>query len=342
MDTEALYKKVVYSFRDVMKAFIPTLTWEDTTDTFLDKIKALSPESVGLVVFEKVDLFDALISLLNEIRLQVQIVDNRFQFRLRILPEYVVLLDYNNRMIPGIVEPVQVMVMALAVFAYSMVRGDQDVTWNEQNAYISGVLGILCALKSVHDGMYLNDHAIETLKEESNKHLLLFTNQVSKRLLEIEKSVTTSFNESHNLMMQGVNNFTTLTMSRLSDLRFLRYPSLREPSLVESSCQNLFPDRADDMLYAALEMRKNTTDNKDVKRVSCATNSCGLLESVREHFMQAKEDDNPNLLVICCPRHQYILENMTIVSVKATLTRKNANHVVCFANRVTNGRVFSE
>lgn len=176
------------------------------------------------------------------------------------------------------------------------------------------------------------------LRDEVNKQVLAWKLEIESQVQQLDLQVKNFLSLSHNLVMQGVNGLTRMTMDRLGNLQYLRYPSMRDPSLIEGGCFNAFKD---DPIPGNFRLWMQHLAGKALggDTLRCGTDGCGFATQLRKAF---EANHTQPQLVVCCSRHQYELENTPEVQVELTLMKRleeEGQFFTVFANVVKNGRI---
>ena len=161
------------------------------------------------------------------------------------------------------------------------------------------------------------------------------------RMEAMEKVLLAAIRQSTNLLMKGVNNMTRLIQSRLMDAAFIRKASLRDPSLSERGCEIAaqldLVENVSATLFTAIAKDRYGNGRFDIsynigyRNHRCNDSKCDLRDLITSIFSASRgiADVNKTQLVslICCPRHQYILESYTTIEIIANVCIKKDDKV---------------
>jgi hypothetical protein len=173
--------------------------------------------------------------------------------------------------------------------------------------------------------------------------------EVALELAKMREDSAKTLKENHAQLMLGVNSLVRLSQSRLMDVAFLRVNTLRDPSLdergcdlrgldIESEIQTFFQSvyKGGEIEYENMASVRGD-EYPPFETYRCNGYSCGFKEHLEEIF---RADPVNPVTLICCPRHQLMLENTLEVGIIATLVihHRGSEGVRTFANLVCNGR----
>lgn len=143
------------------------------------------------------------------------------------------------------------------------------------------------------------------------KHLDSLKTVVEKRLALLEKRLEGVSRSSTAYIIEGVNAFSRLTESRLLNVAYLRKASLRDPSLDERGCQLMDTVELKDIrdnLARNLQTLWDTIYPADMTPDSLPTMACNQGKCDVNMLLNSSKS-SPGVIIICCPRHQFIVEN---------------------------------
>ena len=152
------------------------------------------------------------------------------------------------------------------------------------------------------------------------------------RIDNLEKALVAVVRHSTNLLMKAVNNMTKLVQSRLMDAMFIRKASLRDPSLSEKGCEIATVIAIESAVVIFFDIIVDSENNPkhlltpEEKLYRCNDSKCDLGELIKDTFIQGRQsnpDYNLFMYLICCPRHQFVLESYTTIEIMANICLKN-------------------
>lgn len=193
-----------------------------------------------------------------------------------------------------------------------------------------------------------SDVLLKSMKDMINKHLTETMTTIKDFTSMFEKKATATIKDSHSLQMAAVENLVSLTESKLLNIHYLRHSTLRDPSLKEGGCKHVhvdstFQNSVKAMFQAMIHRPRQDTVPLDL--LVCNQTDCSLKETLAVYFIKKRVKYHNNIeltqlhgpvIVACCQRHQYILENMNTITIYSCLTRKYEDNIITF-NLVYNG-----
>lgn len=204
----------------------------------------------------------------------------------------------------------------------------------------TAILGFVWSLISLADESTANEDLEYVIRDEVNKHILAWKVEIEAQVQQLDLQVKNFLAQSHNLVMQGVNGLTFMAMDRLSNLQYLRYPSMRDPALIEGGCFNAFNNEDPENFKGWMSfLSLNSVDGPTVR---CGKDGCGFATQLKNAFDPVNSTKKGRCIVICCSRHQYELENTPEVGIEVTIMKRveeGGQQFTVYANVVKNGRV---
>jgi hypothetical protein len=208
-----------------------------------------------------------------------------------------------------------------------------------KNIFGTVALGFVYSLLALANESAANEDLEYVIRDEVNKHILAWKVEIEAQVQQLDLQVKNFLAQSHNLVMQGVNGLTLMTMDRLSNLQYLRYPSMRDPALIEGGCFNAFNNEDPENFKGWMSfLSLNSVDGPTVR---CGKDGCGFATQLKNAFDPVNSTKG-RCIVICCSRHQYELENTPEVGIEVTIMKRveeDGQQFTVYANVVKNGRV---